>query len=50
MSMNNLRLGECRVKSKTWKKILCNVDKFIEWILSPQGQIIVEKTGYTPLK
>jgi phosphate transport system substrate-binding protein len=27
-----------------------NVDRFIEWILSPQGQKIVEKTGYTPLK
>jgi phosphate transport system substrate-binding protein len=26
-----------------------NVDKFIEWILSPQGQSLVEKTGYTPI-
>ena len=26
-----------------------NVDKFIQWILSPQGQELVEKTGYTPL-
>ncbi|MNI20745.1 Phosphate-binding protein PstS 1 precursor [compost metagenome] len=24
-----------------------NVDKLIEWILSPQGQELVEKTGYT---
>ena len=27
-----------------------NVDKFIKWILSPQGQELVEKTGYTPIK
>ncbi|OPZ84924.1 MAG: Phosphate-binding protein PstS 1 precursor [Firmicutes bacterium ADurb.Bin419] len=26
-----------------------NVERLIEWILSPQGQYIVEKTGYTPL-
>ena len=26
-----------------------NVPAFIEWILSPQGQSLVEKTGYTPL-
>ncbi|MNN73295.1 Phosphate-binding protein PstS 2 precursor [compost metagenome] len=26
-----------------------NVAKLIEWILSPQGQELVEKTGYTPL-
>lgn len=26
-----------------------NVAKFIEWILSPQGQKLVEQTGYTPL-
>jgi len=26
-----------------------NVDKFIKWILSPQGQELIEKTGYTPL-
>lgn len=26
-----------------------NVEPFIQWILSPQGQSIVEKTGYTPL-
>ncbi|EST55057.1 hypothetical protein T458_09195 [Brevibacillus panacihumi W25] len=26
-----------------------NVPKLIEWILSPQGQSLVEKTGYTPL-
>jgi len=26
-----------------------NVERFIEWILSPQGQSLVEKTGYTPL-
>lgn len=25
------------------------VDEFIEWILSPQGQYLVEKTGYVPL-
>ncbi len=25
------------------------VESLIEWILSPQGQYIVEKTGYTPL-
>ena len=25
-----------------------NVDKFIKWILSPEGQELVEKTGYTP--
>ena len=23
-----------------------NVVKFLEWILSPQGQALVEKTGY----
>lgn len=27
-----------------------NVTKFIEWILSPQGQYLVEKTGYTPVE
>ena len=26
-----------------------NVTRFIEWILSPQGQCLVEKTGYTPI-
>lgn len=26
-----------------------NIDAFIEWILSPQGQELVEKTGYTPI-
>lgn len=26
-----------------------NIEAFIEWILSPQGQYLVEKTGYTPL-
>ena len=26
-----------------------NVDLFIEWILSPQGQYLVEKTGYTSI-
>ena len=26
-----------------------NVEKFIQWILSEQGQSLVEKTGYTPL-
>ena len=26
-----------------------NVEKFIKWILSEQGQTLVEKTGYTPL-
>ena len=26
-----------------------NVEKFIEWILSPQGQYLVEKTGYIPV-
>jgi len=26
-----------------------NVSKLIEWILSPQGQSLVEKTGYIPL-
>ena len=27
-----------------------NVDKFIEWMLSPQGQYLVDKTGYTPVR
>lgn len=27
-----------------------NVEKFIDWILSPQGQALVEKTGYVPIK
>lgn len=27
-----------------------NIDRFIEWILSPQGQYLVEKTGYTSIK
>lgn len=27
-----------------------NITGFIDWILSPQGQLLVEKTGYTPLK
>nr|WP_237163496.1 substrate-binding domain-containing protein [Paenibacillus sp. BIHB 4019] len=26
------------------------VQPFIDWILSPQGQYLIEKTGYTPLK
>ena len=26
-----------------------NAEKFIEWILSPQGQALTEKTGYIPL-
>jgi phosphate transport system substrate-binding protein len=26
-----------------------NVEKLIEWILSPQGQTLVEKTGYVPI-
>lgn len=26
-----------------------NVEQLIEWILSPQGQYIVEQTGYTPV-
>lgn len=26
-----------------------NLKGFIDWILSPQGQLLVEKTGYTPL-
>ncbi|WP_397334077.1 PstS family phosphate ABC transporter substrate-binding protein [Paenibacillus macerans] len=26
-----------------------NVTRLIEWILSPQGQALVEKTGYTPI-
>jgi len=27
-----------------------NIEFFIEWILSKQGQELVEKTGYTPIK
>jgi len=27
-----------------------NAEKLIEWILSPQGQSLVEKTGYVPLQ
>jgi phosphate transport system substrate-binding protein len=27
-----------------------NVNKFIEWILTEQGQYIVERTGYVPIK
>ena len=27
-----------------------NVEKFIDWILSPQGQELVEKVGYVPVK
>ncbi|WP_153731055.1 PstS family phosphate ABC transporter substrate-binding protein [Sporosarcina obsidiansis] len=27
-----------------------NVEKFIEWIVSPQGQKLVEKVGYVPVK
>ncbi|MEK4520599.1 substrate-binding domain-containing protein [Psychrobacillus sp. FSL W7-1493] len=26
-----------------------HVDEFVEWILSPQGQELVEKTGYVPM-
>lgn len=26
-----------------------NAEKFIEWILSPQGRYLIEKTGYTPI-
>jgi len=34
------------LKSNTNK----NVSKFIEWILSSEGQSLVEKTGYVPIK
>jgi len=27
---------------------IANTERFIEWILSPQGQSLVEKTGYVP--
>ncbi|WP_238650107.1 PstS family phosphate ABC transporter substrate-binding protein [Paenibacillus piscarius] len=27
-----------------------NVEPFLDWILSPEGQELVEKTGYTPVK
>ena len=27
-----------------------NIEAFIEWILSDQGQYLIEKTGYTPIK
>jgi phosphate transport system substrate-binding protein len=27
-----------------------NIKLFIDWILSPEGQAIVEKTGYTPIR
>ncbi|MGB2579629.1 ABC-type phosphate transport system substrate-binding protein [Elusimicrobium simillimum] len=27
-----------------------NADKLINWILSPQGQELVRKSGYTPIK
>ena len=27
-----------------------NIDRFLEWILSPQGQYLVEKTGYTAVQ
>jgi phosphate transport system substrate-binding protein len=27
-----------------------NIDAFIEWILSKQGQELIEKTGYTPIR
>jgi len=26
-----------------------NIDLFIEWILSEQGQELIEKTGYVPI-
>jgi phosphate transport system substrate-binding protein len=29
---------------------IANTEKLIEWILSPQGQSLVEKTGYVPLR
>jgi phosphate transport system substrate-binding protein len=34
-------------KEKTLKDI--NIQKFIEWILSTEGQELVEKTGYVSL-
>jgi phosphate transport system substrate-binding protein len=27
-----------------------NTQRFIEWMLSPQGQYLVEKTGYIPIR
>lgn len=27
-----------------------NINKLIEWVLSPQGQELVQKSGYTPIK
>jgi len=32
------------------KERMANTDKFIEWILSAQGQSLIEKTGYAPLR
>lgn len=29
--------------------ITSNANKLIEWILSPQGQLLIEKTGYSPI-
>jgi phosphate transport system substrate-binding protein len=26
-----------------------NIEAFLQWILSPQGQYLVQKTGYTPI-
>ncbi|MDR2049108.1 MAG: hypothetical protein LBP69_06610 [Treponema sp.] len=27
-----------------------NVQRFIAWMLSPQGQDLIERTGYTPVQ
>ena len=27
-----------------------NIESFIEWMLSGQGQLLVSKTGYVPIK
>jgi phosphate transport system substrate-binding protein len=37
-------------ESKIEAERATNAEKLIEWILSPQGQYLVEQTGYVPIK
>jgi phosphate transport system substrate-binding protein len=53
-SMENIRNGEypfvADFYAVTDGEPKGNVKLFIDWMLSPQGQTIIEKTGYAPIK
>lgn len=53
-SLENIKNGNYSLTKEfyiiTTSKKSPNVEKFIEWILSPQGQELVEKTGYSSIQ